>query len=207
MHEYTSLEGGYRAISTDAVRVHFAPTTTTPSKTHWQAGLLEEDLLRDPDNPRTIFYLAQTYRQLGDPRGRDLYARRATMAGHEEERWFASLQAARMAPWPEMATDLMAVWEARPGRMEPLYTLVTELNRRDMHRAAYRLASTKRGTAPDELFTERGVWAWGMDFQLSIAAWWIGEHSQFRILSNTLLKMKDLPIEIREAIRRNLEAT
>ncbi len=178
-HEYTCLpDRQYVSAPTDAVRVTFPPTTSSPTKKHWHAGMLEEDLERDPDNPRTVFYLAQTYREMGDPRARDLYLRRAGMGGFEEERWYALYRAALLTDWPACATELMTAWEARPARLEPLHALLSEMNRHDLHRAAYLLAQSP-GPAPDDLlFVDRSIWDWGMAFERSIAAWWVGERAE-----------------------------
>jgi hypothetical protein len=206
VHEYTCLpDRGYIAQPTDKVRVRFPPTQSTPSKRHWHAGLLEEELVREPDNARTVFYLAQTYRELGDPRARDLYLRRATMGGFADEVWYAQYRAALLSEWPARAGDLMAAWEAWPDRLEPLYHLVRELNQRGTHHAAYHLAVVP-GTPPNALFMEPGVWAWGLDFERSIAAWYVGHQDESRALGQHLLTL-DLPAEIRAAVERNLALT
>lgn len=206
VHEYTSLPNrGYVSQPTDKVRVRFPPTQSSPSKRHWHAGLLEEELAREPDNPRTVFYLAQTYRELGDPRARDLYLRRATMGGFADEVWYAKYRAALLSEWPARAGELMAAWEAWPVRLEPLYHLVRELNRRGTHHAAYHLAVVP-GDLPTALFVEPGVWAWGLDFERSIAAWYVGHQDESRELGEHLLTL-DLPADIRAAVERNLALT
>jgi glycosyl transferase family 2 len=74
----------------------------------------------DQTDPRTVFYLAQTYECLGL---RDLakvtYVRRAGMSGWAEERWEAYVRAGRCG-----AVELLATAHAeRPHRAEPLYWL------------------------------------------------------------------------------------
>ncbi|HLA65033.1 MAG TPA: glycosyltransferase [Candidatus Saccharimonadales bacterium] len=205
VHEYTCLpDRAYRSRPTDEVRVHFPTTPTSPAKRRWHADMLEEELKREPDNPRTVFYLAQTYREMDDPAwARRLYLRRADMGGFEEEAWYAAFRAALLARWPAQATELMAAWERRPHRLEPLYCLLKELNARGLHRAAYRLSKVPF-TPPegDVLFIEHGVWDWGIEFERSLAAWWVGERREFASLTDSLLRRR-VPETIREALLRN----
>jgi hypothetical protein len=203
VHEYTSLpDRAYVGQPTDAVRVTVGPTPTSPSKRHWHAGMLEEELERDPGNARAVFYLAQTYREMGDPRARDLYLRRTKMGGFEEERWYALYRAALLAPWPGQAVELMAAWNTRPSRLEPLHALVSELNRRGLHWAAYALSAPVEPCA-DSLFVERNVWRWGMKFERSISAWWAGHRDESHVLCDELLADPLLPDHIRTAVERN----
>jgi hypothetical protein len=54
-------------------------------------------LQRDPDNPRNVFYLAQTYRDAGDlAKARETYRRRAALAGWPEEVWYSLFEVAKL---------------------------------------------------------------------------------------------------------------
>jgi hypothetical protein len=205
-HEYTSRAdgAGYAYPHTDKVRVHFVTPPRTLQKSHWIVALLEGDLLKNPEDTRTLFYLAQERRDLGDPRARETYLKRAGLGGWEEEAWWCLYQAARLAEWPARAGELMTAWERRPFRLEPLRDLVRELNDRGDHHAAYQLACAPRPLNPDATFTEPAVWDWEMDFQRSIAAWWVGYPEETRALSENLLARDDLPADVRAAVERNL---
>ena len=159
---------------------------------------------RTPTTARSVFYLAQTYRTLGDPRARDLYLRRATMGGYAEEAYYAAYCAAELAPdWPTRAQELMAAWEMRPRRIEALHALVRGLNERDMHHAAYVLASVVPPMNMDNLFVHASVWDWGLKFERSIAAWWVGHSAEARELCDDLLRNPRLPDDIRLQVERN----
>jgi hypothetical protein len=208
-HEYTALpDRWYHGTPTDKVRLDMGPQNrSSPEKTRWHAQLLKADLKRDPSNPRTVFYLAQTYREMGQPqKARKLYRQRAGMGGFAEEAFYAAYQAALLDPWPERAASLLAAWEMRPSRLEPLYALCRELNARDLHSAAYRLATVPLSLSGDILFVERPVWEWGMKFERSIAAWWVGEREEAARLNAELLA-SELPTHIRAAVEKNVLLT
>ena len=204
VHEYTALSNGkpYRGVPTDAIRVQFPPTQSSPSKRHWHAGLLEEELTRQPFDARSTFYLAQTYRELGDPRARDLYVKRSLMDSGPEA-WYAAYRAALLTDWPARAAELMAAWERWPARLEPLYYLMRDLNEHGCHRAAYQLA-IEPGEPPEALFVEPGCWDWGIAFERSVAAWYVGHRDEARQLSEALLANPRLPATVRAAVTRNL---
>ncbi len=167
----------------------------------------EADMKRNPIDARTVFYLAQTYRELG--RTEDalrLYRQRMTMGGFEEERWYASYRAALLeTEWSARSAALMASWEARPWRLEPLYELAKECNARGWHHLGYLLTEVPTDPTLDQLFVHSSVWDWGIMFERSIAAWWVaGSRDEFESLSATLLANPRLPQAIREAVEHNL---
>jgi glycosyltransferase involved in cell wall biosynthesis len=116
-HEYLAPARKQRALLGLTVR-HHADGSARQEKFERDRGLLEAELARDPENARTIFYLAQTYRDLGDTdRAIELYQTRASMNGWEEESWYAEYQAAKLS---DDLDALLAVHTRRPWRHEPL---------------------------------------------------------------------------------------
>lgn len=209
-HEYTApVDGrGWDYPPTDAVRVHFVTPPRTKMKSHWIVAQLEQELddLDGGDTAqkaRVLYYLAQERRDLGDPRARDTYLKRVELGGWELEAWWCQYQAALLSEWPARAAELMAAWERRPDRLEPLRDLVRELNDRGSHHAAYYLSCAPLAPTEDATFTEPAVWQWGMTFQRSIAAWWVGHVDECRTLSDQLLSRTDLPADVRVAVERN----
>lgn len=207
VHEYTCLpDRPYRSAKTDAVRIvsgHVADAS--PEKLRWHEQLLREELEREPDQPRATFYLAQTLRDLGDPRALDLYQARAAMDDGEEAFCAAYAAAGLEADWPTKAGALFTAWQRRPQRLEPLYDLVAGLNVRGQYQLAYGLSQVPIAKPPasDVLWLYPSVWEWGMTFERSIAAWWTNRRAEFRKLSAALLS-KPLPDHIRERVLANL---
>lgn len=206
VHEYTALvDGGLgRREPTDGIRIAMPePSGTTEAKLEWHAEMLTAELIRSPRDPRATFYLAQTRRDQGRVgEARALYIARSELEGWDEEVFVARYMAATLAPsWMQKATELLEAWESRPARLEPLYDLVAGLNERGQHQAAYRLSDVSLERPRDILFVEGAVWEWGLLFERSIAAWWVGDRATFRRLTRTLLR-RELP----EHVRRQVEA-
>jgi glycosyltransferase involved in cell wall biosynthesis len=205
VHAYVGLaDRPFSRVNTDAVRIQRADSSS-PAKTQRQAELLVADHAANPNDPRTMFYLAQTYRELGrNQEARTLYLRRAEMGGWPEEVYYAAYRAALLAPdWPTKQIELLAAWEMRPQRLEALCALCRGLNERGQHHAAYALASSPTGPCGDTLFVHRSVWDWGLKFERSISAWWVGHPEEARILCEELLVDPHLPGHIRAQVQSN----
>src|SRR5262249_8777937 len=97
-----------------------------------QTGVYQRDvgqLLRthqqSPDDPRTIFYLAQSYSVSGEPAlALEYYERYVAIGGWPEEVWLAKLQIAAMKQelkreWPEVLAAYLDAYQFRPNHAEP----------------------------------------------------------------------------------------
>ena len=201
VHEYTALEDGTLGfrLPTDAVRVHYSDGSS-PEKTAWHLTLLEK---ADQSDPRTVFYRAQTLRELGrTDEAKHEYERRAEMGGWDEEAFYARYLAATLEPdIPTRLAALLDTWESRPQRLEPLHDAVQLLNRADAHHAAYALSGAVLAPCGDALFLHKWVWSYGLKFERSVAAWYV-DRPEFERLTAELLAM-DLPASIRAQVERN----
>jgi hypothetical protein len=206
VHEYTRcLDGGYTTQSTDGMTVDMlAIDRSSPEKYAMHARFLEESLAEDPTNMRDTYYLAQTYNCLGDPRAREMFLKRAEMGGYDQEVFYARFRAAMLEPdWPTRQAELIAAWELRPHRMEPVCALARGFNEHDQHQMAYALTSIIPPINPDVLFVHTDVWRWGLKFERSIAAWWCGRRAEARNLADELLTLPELPAHIRAQVEAN----
>lgn len=134
-HEYLTSDDakGQGQENLDALVVEdFADGGSRSDKFERDARLLTAEMERDPGNARTVFYLAQTMRDMGRPEEAiTLYERRARMGGWVEEVYCALLQAgilkAGNGDWPGAMDTLSRAWEVRPQRLEACYELVCRL--------------------------------------------------------------------------------
>lgn len=107
----------WRPLTGMAVR-HHHDGASRPEKFQRDRELLEAEHAADPMNARVVFYLASTYRDLGETeKAITMFDLRAAMNGWEEERWYASFQAAKLRG---DVGALLAAYDRRPHRHEPL---------------------------------------------------------------------------------------
>ncbi|MFI8767866.1 glycosyltransferase [Streptomyces sp. NPDC053792] len=210
-HEYLTADRDHRQENLDALVIEdHADGGSRHDKFERDARLLGAELDRDPTNPRTVFYLAQTLRDMGRPEEAvALYERRAAMGGWGEEVYFALLQSgvlrAEAGDWPAGMDALSRAWEARPARLEACYELVARLRKMRRHHAAHAIVSAVLDREPpdDVLFTQPWVYRWGLLFEYSITAYWVGDHAASLAACDRLLALPDLPETYREQARAN----
>ncbi|MFJ5304009.1 glycosyltransferase [Streptomyces sp. NPDC088350] len=177
------------------------------------ARLLRRELARDPDNPRTVFYLANTERDLGHAEEAiALYERRAAMGGWGEEVYCSlveagTLRAEKTGDWPGAMDAFSRAWDGRPQRLEACYELASRLRTAGRYRTAHALLGDVVGRPEpgDLLFTKPWVYRWGLLFEFSITAYWVGEFAASVEACDRLLALPDLPASIRRQTMTNRE--
>jgi glycosyltransferase involved in cell wall biosynthesis len=175
------------------------------------AALLEASLQRDPTNRRTVFYLAQSYRDAGEfARSRELYLERAGMGGWDEEVWFSRCQAAMLAErlgadHASVAQEYLDAYQLRPSRAEPL----VELARFHRGRSEYALAFLYARQAAecvrpaDALFVDEHVYTWRALDELTLAAFYAGHLDVGRRAMTQLLEEDRYPAAERSRLLQN----
>lgn len=211
-HEYLTADGRDDQRNLDALVIEdYADGGSRHDKFERDARLLGAEMKRDPSNTRTVFYLAQTMRDMGDiAKAAALYERRAQMGGWEEEVYYALLQAgilkAEAGDWPAAMDALSRAWESRPQRLEACYELSSRLRRLGRYRAAHAFvcaALDREAPKDDLLFVQPWVYRWGLLFEFSITAYWVGDYAGSLRACDRLLAMPDLPAAYREQTRAN----
>lgn len=142
------------------------------------AELLEREHLEQPDNPRTVFYLAQSYDCLGEwDKAAVMYTRRAEMGGWVEERGIARLRLGRMlatrGDWPAAEREFLHSFAIQP-RPEPMLEIARHYYKA-RHWPAVALFARVGLQAPGvhqlRLFVERDAQGWALADLLSVALW------------------------------------
>lgn len=110
--------------------LHHGDGRTTAEKLAAARRELEETFAANPADPRTVFYLAQTHRDLGNTaEAIALYRLRAQMAGWDEETFLAQYELGCLltehVSFHKGAPELLRAYGMRPGRVEPLRALAT----------------------------------------------------------------------------------
>ena len=212
-HEYLARPDDVSSAYLDSLAIdHHGDGGTRPEKFTRDLELLELDITADPDNPRWVFYLAQTRHGLGDVTGAlAAYRAHAEMSGWDEEVFWSLYQCGRLldasGEWVHAAQAYLSAWEFRPQRAEPLYRLAVGYRLHDHHRVAMHFAAlaVALDVPADRLFVERWVYDWGARFELSVALGWTGRLDEAIDHSEVLLALGDrLDGEHRRALEHNL---
>ena len=210
-HEYITTDGSDEVQNLDAIMIHHhGDSGTRTEKFERDLRLLSREREQRPHDARTLFYLAQTLRDLGRiEESIDFYRRRGGMDGWDEEVFYSLYQVGvlteRMGRREEATVALLEAWNNRPQRIEPLYELAWMFRERGMHHPAYMV--TRRGVdtpiPPDMLFVHRWIYEWGMLFEYSIAAYWAGHPRAALEVCTRLLRIPQLPESYRDQVIAN----
>lgn len=183
-----------------------------PLKYQRDRDLLLAEIECNPDDTRSVFYLAQTYYDLRDfLNAREWYARRIDLGGWGEEVFISMFGLAAAlsdsgAPWPDVQDAYLQAWEFRPTRAEPLYALARRCRINRRHRLGY-LFAARAAQIPfpdkDISFLSADVYTWRITDEQAICASWIGKREEAFALCRRLLARPDLPAEDRRRIAAN----
>ncbi len=176
-HEYLCTDGQITQAELPALLVkHHADGSSRERKLLRDIGLLKREHAADNASPRTAFYLAQTYRDLGHREAAiRWYRKRVEMGGWEEEVFYANLQEGmlRLEDGIGHATSvLLEAWGRRPSRAEPLYYLARAYREHGDPEVAHLFANRALEVRypSDVLFVHRWVYEWGALLERAIAA-------------------------------------
>lgn len=126
-HSYLASDQSPTIEPTDWLTVDGGPGASV-EKLERDLELLTEEFAKNPNDPRTVFYLAQTHRDLDQPHEAiRFYRLRAEMDGFDEETYYARYQLGVLLSghvgFAEGADELLKAWRSRPHRVEALRAL------------------------------------------------------------------------------------
>ena len=148
-----------------------------PEKYLKDAHLLETALLQNPTDHRTLFYLAQSYRDAGQREpARRYYQRNLELSGGwDQERYMTMVNLISLVDSQEEKLRLTwAAIELCPDRLEAPHAYLHQ--RRILQlphtQQSYAIASIVRNrtTSSMNLFTIPAIYEWGMDDELAVVA-------------------------------------
>lgn len=201
------LEGGYHIHSR-----RLGARNLDPKKYARDAEILQAEVDRNPEDSRSVFYLAQSYRDAGDfAQARKWYERRAAMGGWDEEVYSSLYQVAHAMerldePWPAVQDAYLRAWNNRPSRAEPLHAIACRHRKDGRYPLGHlfaRLAAEIPLPANDRLFVHADVYAWRAVDEQAVCASWLGLWAETFDLTKRLLARDDIPEEDRARIAAN----
>ncbi len=185
-----------------------------PEKYWRDIRLLLGELERDPNDTRSVFYIARSYNSLGDwTNTRDWYRRRVAMGGWEEEVFYSLWRSATAMemldePWPEVLDAYLKAWAFRPSRAEPLHDIAVWYRANGQyelgHLFAQRAAQTPEPTE-DALFVNREVYRFRAVDEQAVCASWSDRPAEALELWRRLLGGSNLPDVERPRIAANCD--
>lgn len=199
------VRGMYILSLSDGVRSH------DPQTYKKDARILEKALLEEPDDPRYVFYLAQSYRDAGDSELAICnYQKRAELGGWEEEVWYSLYQIAEIkqrmeAGWPEILDAYLKAYQYRSFRVESIFKIGLHYQHEKQHNLAYLFLSQAMNTPypDDHLFVEKEVYQRYLPIEYAVACYWVGKHEEAITVNNKLISQPDLPPEIYDLVLKN----
>ena len=190
------LEGALIRVTQDGGR------SQDPEKYLKDAKLLEKDLLRDPENSRTLFYLALSYEMANAPElALAAYRKRAKMGGWDEELYHSLYRIAALEEQP--IGSYCKAYATRPTRAEPLFMLGNYLIEKNLPFLAYLLATfaLRLPLPEDRTFVEREVYDYKLLTQKADAATLLGRYGETAALLRESLRSQTMPPDIREKVK------
>lgn len=131
-HEYLADANEREPLDEWSV-IHYGDGRGVTEKLTVALGELEQAFAADPTDARTVFYLAQTHRELGNvDQAIFFYRLRCSMCGFNEELYYARYQLGCLLATHknlfEGANELLTATAARPTRVEAARALANALN-------------------------------------------------------------------------------
>ncbi len=187
LHEYPHCEGSPSIATLPSTfyvhtRVEGA-RSKDPLKYAKDAELLEKELEKEPDNVRTMFYLAQSYRDSGQvEKAKAMYARRFAAGGWIEEQYMSLVNIIKMTN--EIPMKIQLAWKAQnliPHRLEAAYYALTAARRVDnftQEVLAMALLPKNRTIRTNYLFAEKYIYDYAFDDEASIITYHSKRYSE-----------------------------
>lgn len=178
--------------------------------------LLMTSLQEDPTNRRTMFYLANTFRDLKDWHNAiDMYKKRIASEGWTEEVYMSYISLGDIYDILGDTNGVVAAWlmahETNPQRLECLYRLVNYYRKRQKNKTAwmflrYAYDVLQKFPQPQDsfLFVEHNVYTYKLKEEESILAYYNHERGLGKTACETLIKNMDVPESSRSLAQNNL---
>lgn len=195
-HEFITTEGNFTNGDLRSLPItHHSDGFGRVKKLERDKELLEKDLLENPGNMRSYFYLGQTYANMGlHEQAIKYYAQRITVNDWPEEVYYSKYQIGlaymQLGKREEAKKSFLAAWEFRPHRAEALYMIGFMCREEKLYQQST-IYLDKANTIPypvsDLLFIHRPVWEYLIKFDLAISCFYTGRYQDANDLNEYLL--------------------
>lgn len=199
-----TLSGIHIEVHSDGARAR------NPQTQQRDLEVLQMAVEREPNNARYRYYLAQTYRDIGDiETAMQEYAIRADMHGWPEETAHAAYMVGKMqaASGLDPIGSFLRAYTYNPARAEPLYWAAEWLRLQGHFDAAMMFANEAlRLKAPvGGLFVEYDVYQWRVLDLIATVAWYTQRRQQGAAAAEALRQRGGFPESERSRIESNMK--
>ncbi len=170
--------------------------------------LLEQSIEEDPSNQRSWFYLALTLRDLDETDAAiAAFRQRVALGGWDQEVFYSLYQIGlllRTQDHNSAIIQLLAAWNFRPTRAEPLLELARMHRQLGQYALCELYASTGLALPPstDSAFVHPETHDWALKFELAIAWFHLGRVEEALALNDQLL-LDGVPREMVPWVQHN----
>jgi hypothetical protein len=217
LHEFlVAPEGASRgkARGLHNVPLQDSARNQNPEKFRHDAQLLEQLILTETDPflvARYTFYLAQSYRDCGEPlKAMARYLERARMGFWHQEVFIslyyaAGLKEAALFPDEDVIGTYLLAYQECSTRAESLHAAACFCRRKNKHQLGYLIARDAMSIArpADGLFVESWVYDYGILDEFAVHAYWSGHYQECVDACRKLLSEAKFPAEYEGRIRDN----
>lgn len=211
-HEYLDIPAAGMIPQDVAYFVDHGDGANRPNKFRRDIKLLKDGLRVEPNNARYMFYLAQSYKDGGQPmKAIEWYRKRIAAGGWDEEVWQAQLSLAYcykdVGDLPQYVFELIKAHDMRPSRAESTYALARYFRENSMNAASviFAEAGMQIPKSKDALFVDDYQHTLGHQDEFSICAFYLAEKRKKGLeVTNKLALQRSPYVMSREMARNNL---
>lgn len=215
LHEYLALPNGVFSTTFKGGKIIIYGSggrSKDPEKYYKDAMLFEKELQKDPNNPRSVFYCAQSWRDAGYPeKAIEKYLQRANMGCWIEEQYMSLIEAGKLMINTNQESEkieniLIRAYNLYSIRAESLYYLSEYFRKLNKFDKSYFYAKLGNNIKLPEsgLFLEYPCYQWKLQDNLAIAAYYIGKKQEAGDINRSLLNNQHLPAHEVDRIKTNL---
>ncbi|NGX37565.1 MAG: SPBc2 prophage-derived glycosyltransferase SunS [Chlamydiae bacterium] len=174
------------------------------------AQILEAALKEDPNDARSAFYLAQSYRDAHDFKtALEKYEARVKMGGWDQEIFLAKYEIGRMQQLLDYDTETFTksyceAYLCRPTRMEPLFQIASHYRKKGNFFMGFIFSALglEHPVPDDQGYVEEWIYDYGLLLEHAICTYWIGNYEESLESCSKLLTKPHLPDNFRDHIQK-----
>ena len=162
--------------------------------------LLEQGIKNEPNNTRYMFYLGQSYKDIGNyKRAIEWYQKRAKARGWGEEVFYSEYQigllSKKLGDYGRAFGHYLKAYEVRPTRAESLYALACMLRTQGYYNQAYLFIkkALEIKKPKDILFVDNDIYRYWIPFEFSICAYWVKEYYKSVEMCDKITQIPNVP--------------